>query len=208
MSFFDRTSGPDMYGDGDQRIEDEHEQVSAMIASELNSLSSAERATLLDDVHGVGDLPQEERNPALLQEKLLEIDAALRLIPVKPAFDEAQRLSGGNGGGMVNDPSFRVRFLRAALYDPKLAAVRIVGNCELILEHFGPECLVRPIHLSDMMLDAENQGIESFLFSGSMFQILPCRDRLGRRIVVRSGRNVFSQHIDFRTRVSSYLVCV
>jgi len=202
MSFVDRTSGPDMYDDCDKMIKDSHEQVSAMIASELNNLSSVERATVLDDVHGVGELPQEERNPALLQQKLLELDAALRSIPAKAAFDEAQRLSGGNGGGMVNDPSFRVRFLRAARYDPKAAAVRIVGNLELIREHFGLECLVRPIFLSDMMLDAENQGIESFLFSGDKFQILPFRDRLGRRIVIRSGKKVFDEHIDIRTRVS------
>ena len=182
--------------------QDTHEKANAMMASELYSLTRAERTTLLEDVHGVGDLPPEERNPRLIQEKLMEMNLALLSIPVKPAFDEAQRLCGGKPGGLVNDPSFRIRFLRAERYNAREAAVRMLSNLQALHETFGQEALVRPVHLSDMMLDRENQGPDPFLFSGNFFQVMPFRDRLGRRIIVRSGRKmVQGESVDVKTRV-------
>ena len=181
-------------------------KVTAMMASELYSMTSAERATVLEDVHGVGDISPEEWKPDLIQERLYQMDIALRSIPDKPAFDEAQRLCGGEPGGLVNDPSFRIRFLRAERFNVYEAAKRMVNNLQLIRETCGPECLLRPIHLSDMMLDKENQGPDTFLFSGKFIQVMPFRDRSGRRIVVRTGRKIFmSDNIDIETRVSMYL---
>ena len=191
-----------MMTDDDAIARTAHEQVSAMMAAELNSLTTAERTGVLEDVHGVGDMPAEELIPNVLNEKLLQMEMALRSIPLKPAFDEAQRLCGGKPTGLVNDPSFRIRFLRAERYDPHGAAVRLIGNIQIIYETFGPEGLVRPLQLSDMMLDAGNQGSDTFLFSGNFFQVMPFRDRLGRRIVVRSGRTFFGDHdVDYKTRV-------
>ncbi len=179
-----------------------HEKLSAMMAAEMNSLTTAERTVLLEDVHGVGDLLQEELDPNLMNERLLQMEIALRSIPIKPAYDEAQRLCGGKPTGRVNDPSFRIRFLRASRYDPKEAAIRLIGNLQIIFETYGPEGLVRPLRLSDMMLDMDNQGSDTFMFSGNFFQVMPFRDRLGRRIVVRSGRTLFEQNtFDYKTRV-------
>ena len=179
--------------------------VDAMLASELNNLTFAERTTILEDVHGVGDLAPEECDPNLMQERFQQMSIALWSIPVKPAFDEAQRLCGGKPGGLVNDPAFRIKFLRAERFNPHAAAIRMVKNLQVLHETFGPESLVRPVHLSDMMLDRENQGSEKFLFSGIFFQVMPFRDRLGRRVVVRSGKNVFdSVNIDIITRVCAH----
>uniref|UniRef100_A0A7S4EK76 DUF6824 domain-containing protein n=1 Tax=Pseudo-nitzschia australis TaxID=44445 RepID=A0A7S4EK76_9STRA len=183
-----------------------HHKVTAMMALELNSLTSAERATVLEDVHGVGDISPEERKPDVIKEKLYEMETALRSIPIKPAFDEAQQLCGGEPGGLVNDPSFRIRFLRAERFNVYEAAKRMVNNLQLIRETCGPECLLRPIHLSDMILDKENQGPDTFLFSGNFFQVMPFRDRSGRRIVVRTGRKLFiSDNIDIETRIKTML---
>lgn len=179
-----------------------HEQVSVMMAAELNSLTTAERASILDDVHGVGDLPKEETNPNLMTQKFLEMDAVLRSIPIKPAFDEAQHLCGGKPTGRVNDPAFRIRFLRAARYNPRDAASRMIGNLQAIRDAFGSEGLVRPLQLNDMMLDLGNMGTDTFMFSGNFFQVMPFRDRVGRRIVVRSGRTIFDvKDVDYKTRV-------
>lgn len=180
-----------------------HEQVNAMMAAELNSLTTAERSTILEDLHGVGDLPPEELNPSLMNKKLLQMDVALRSIPIKPAFDEAQRLCGGKPTGLVNDPTFRIRFLRAGRYDPNDAAIRMINNLRMIRETFGQEGLVRPVQLNDMMLDQGNQGSDTFVFSGNFFQVMPFRDRLGRRIIVRSGRTVFENpvEVDYKTKV-------
>ena len=196
------TNSANMHQD-DEAARSIHEQVSYMMASELNSLTVGQRATVLEDVHGVGDLPAEELDPSLMQSKLQQMDVALHSIPNKPAFDEAQRLCGGKPNGLVNDPSFRIRFLRAERYNAHDAAHRMVNNLAAISETFGQEGLVRPLYLSDMMLDRENQGLDAFLFSGNFFQVMPFRDRLGRRIVVRSGNKILgeSYNSDYKTRV-------
>ena len=52
------TNSANMHQD-DEAARSIHEQVSYMMASELNSLTVGQRATVLEDVHGVGDLPAE-----------------------------------------------------------------------------------------------------------------------------------------------------
>ena len=49
----------------------------------------------------------------------------------------------------VNDDAFRLRFLRAELFDVHLTAIRIVKYLDFVLELFGPYALERPIELSD-----------------------------------------------------------
>ena len=133
----------------------------------------------------------------------MNMDVAMRSILIKPAFNEAQRLCGGQPNGLVNDPSFRLRFLRAGRYDPRDAAMRMISNLQAIHETYGPEGLVRPLQLSDMMLDRGNQGSDPYLFSGNYIQVMPFRDRLGRRIVVHCGKRVFEgMELDIKTRVS------
>ena len=177
-------------------------EVNAMIASELNNLTSTERDAILNEVHGVGDLAPEERNAIVIEEKLRQMDLALRSMPVDTVFDEAQRLCAGKRNVYVNDPAFRIRFLRAAQYDVENATSRMIANLNAIREAYGPECLTRPIYLSDMMLD---QGSDTYLYSGNCLQVMPFRDRLGRRIIVRSGRQMFDENTtldaDYKTRV-------
>jgi len=185
------------------------EIVNAMIASELNGLTSTERATILNDLHGVGDSAPEERNSCLIDMKLREMDFALRSIPVETVFEEAQRLCHGKANCYVNDPAFRIRFLRAARYNVDDAVTRMIGNLKAIRDICGQEGLTRPIHLSDMMLE---KGSGIFLYSGNCFQVMPFRDRLGRRIIVRSGKQVFDKSAlfdaDFQTRMKCLLfVC-
>jgi hypothetical protein len=195
------------------------EDVDALLARELNNMTFAERTMILEDVHGVGDFPKEESNPALLQQRLLELDIALNGIPIKPAFDEAQRLSlllppvpvnesqtqTQPAVGLVNDPSYRIKFLRAERYHPHNAAVRMINNLQMIHRTFGSDGLIRPLHLSDMLLDPENQ----VLFSGMFYQVMPFRDRLGRRVVVRSGRKVFGRDdVCANSRVSTTLYVI
>lgn len=193
------------------------EDVDALLARELNNMTFAERTMILEDVHGVGDFPKEESNPALLQQRLSELDIALNAIPIKPAFDEAQRLAlllppvpvnetqTQSAVGLVNDPSYRIKFLRAERYHPHNAAVRMINNLQIIHQIFGSDGLIRPLHLSDMLLDPENQ----VLFSGMFIQVMPFRDRLGRRVVVRSGRKVFGKDdVCTNSRVSTTLYVI
>jgi len=76
----------------------------------------------------------------------------------------------------VTDDKFRLMFLRAACFDPRKAAVRLVAFLEGKLRFFGMETLTRQLQLSD--LDADDL---SCLKAGHT-QILPARDQSGRPI--------------------------
>ena len=127
-------------------------------------------------------LPLEENSLEQLQKSLALLSKALDDIKDKPAYDEAQRMASEDGTtGYVNEDSYRLRFLRAEQFRPKEAAERMVKNLGLLFRYIGPQGLKRPISMSD--LDEKSLAIMN---SGS-FQLLPSRDRSGRRIAVRIG---------------------
>lgn len=89
------------------------------------------------------------------------------------AYLEAQRL----GALYLHQPSFRLKFLRATLFDASLAAERLFGFLQLVRDVLGLEALMKfPVSLSHFAFDEH-----SLLREGS-FQILPGRDRVGRRV--------------------------
>ena len=126
--------------------------------------------------------PPEESSLELREKSLVLLSEALDDIKDKLAYDEAQRMATEEGSiTFVNDEAFRLRFLRAEQFRPKQAAERMIRNLDLLFRYVGPEGLKRPIRLSDL-----DEPSLSLLKAGS-FQLLPCRDRSGRRIVVRIG---------------------
>ena len=126
--------------------------------------------------------PPEESSLELREKSLVLLSEALDEIKDKLAYDEAQRMATEEGSTtFVNDEAFRLRFLRAEQFRPKQAAERMIRNLDLLYRYVGPEGLKRPIRLSDL-----DESSLSLLKAGS-FQLLPCRDRSGRRIVVRIG---------------------
>ena len=126
--------------------------------------------------------PPEESSLELREKSLVLLSEALDDIKDKLAYDEAQRMATEEGSTtFVNDEAFRLRFLRAEQFRPKQAAERMIRNLDLLYRYVGPEGLKRPIRLSDL-----DEWSLSLLKAGS-FQLLPCRDRSGRRIVVRIG---------------------
>jgi len=130
----------------------------------------------------VAQSPPEESSLELREKSLVLLSEALDEIKDKLAYDEAQRMATEEGSTtFVNDEAFRLRFLRAEQFRPKQAAERMIRNLDLLYRYVGPEGLKRPIRLSDL-----DESSLSLLKAGS-FQLLPCRDRSGRRIVVRIG---------------------
>jgi len=71
---------------------------------------------------------------------------------------------------------FRLRFLRAERYDPQKAAVRYSKSLAVIWKWFGDVALTRQLYMSDLS-DAEIK-----LLLDGFVQVLPSRDRIGRRI--------------------------
>mmetsp|Transcript_5846 Transcript_5846/g.12036 ORF Transcript_5846/g.12036 Transcript_5846/m.12036 type:complete len:468 (-) Transcript_5846:199-1602(-) len=154
----------------------------SLLASELNSMTVADRTHVFEEIHGVAPFPKEENSSEALERSLHLLSEALDRIEEKPAFDEAQRMVREEGATtFVNDDYFRLRFLRAEEFRPQQAAERMVQNLELLHRYVGQEGLRRPIRMSD--LDETSIAV---MKTGS-FQLLPSRDRSGRRIAVRIG---------------------
>jgi hypothetical protein len=144
-----------------------------------------------------------EETPELIQNGLLQLESHLQMIPVhaKTAYLRSQELFGSNGNETpttatttnsfavaartvttapatyVNDPQFRLRFLRSELFDAKKAADRMVKFLDLLHDYYGLESLKRPIQLTDFSKE------EMEVLKAGNHQLLPFRDRSGRRII-------------------------
>lgn len=81
----------------------------------------------------------------------------------------------------IDDPAFRLRFLRCELFNVHKAVVRYCYYLNFVHELWGSVALEREIKLSDF------NRPESKLFRKGFFQVLPFRDRSGRRIVTILG---------------------
>jgi len=82
----------------------------------------------------------------------------------------------------IDDEDFRLRFLRVELFDFKKAALRFVNYFEFVHEFFGFEIASkRQVRLSDFSKE------ELRFFKKGSFQLLPFRDRRGRRVAVILG---------------------
>jgi hypothetical protein len=143
-----------------------------IIAAELGKLSLKEREKVYEDVHGVSDPIQE--TPELRDECLKIMEDEINLIQEKLAYEQAKLLSES----FVTDRKFRLGFLRADSFNPKMAAARLVKYFNCRLEMFGVEKLSKSITLDD--LSDESVAI---LGEGRM-QILPNRDTQGRAVLI------------------------
>jgi hypothetical protein len=163
--------------------EDPSPETDAIFAAELNKLSMKERDEVLQDVHGVSDVIEEQID--FVKRCFQDLAESLSLIP---AVDKAAYLRArAQNEEYVNDEKFLLMFLRADAFDAVSAAARMVGFFQTKLELFGPEKLGREITLDDLDED-DHRVLES-----GYAQILPGRDRAGRAIfclmpMIRSHR--------------------
>jgi hypothetical protein len=165
----------------------------------LLNLSFTDRNAIIEEIHGVSCMAPDE-SPQLIDAALYSLSLELYKIQVKPAYDRAQKMhmmSGSSGEAYVNTAEFRLRFLRCELFDTKKAAARIVKYLDLVSDNYGPYALTRPFKLSDLSRD------ELSFLRGGDYQLLPYRDRSGRRIlcIVTNNRD----DISAKTRVSALL---
>ena len=154
------------------------EDVEKITASEMNQLSMESREQILYDLHGISEkMPKE--TPELLHSRLADLQKALDLIP--DSDKEAYSLAAMMNPSYVANEKFRLKFLRADLFDAQQAAVRFTKHFQAKLELFGSELLAKDITQDDL----ESLGDKSLecLYSG-WFQELPIRDISGRLISV------------------------
>lgn len=167
------------------------ETVSKLISSEQNKLSYTERNILHEELHGVA-FNERQETPEMVQYALSQLSTELDAL-VLSDWNNSAHLSSLSEGyllsrrGMknsiyVNKPSFRLRFLRAEQFDAKKAAIRLMKFLNLMLKTFGAFALTRPIKLTDF------KRSEMKVLQAGWLQLLPFRDRSGRRVIVWTGQ--------------------
>jgi hypothetical protein len=164
------------------------EDMDALLVAELNKLSIIEREHVLQDIHGVSDIVDEE--PEFVARCLAELNTEVTMIDNKPAYLQAK----AQNPEYVSNLDFRLMFLRADSFIPKLAAIRLVAFFEAKLELFGTEKLTKTILLSDM--DKDDIGCLETGYS----QLLPGRDRAGRALCTILPM-VHNEHTTLRSKV-------
>lgn len=160
------------------------QSVDSVLAREVLSLSFKDRNAINEEMHGVSCLLPEE-TPELIDASLVKLEHEFSLIPSqdKKMYELCQERYGSMnssqaGGSYINDRDFRVRFLRCELYDAAKSARRIAAFLDVVVDLFGEYALRRPMRLSDFTED------ELHVFRMGNLQLLPFRDRSGRRIIV------------------------
>jgi hypothetical protein len=174
--------------------------IDAILGEEMNRLSFQQRNDIQEEVHGVKSCGIEE-TPELIEEGIRKIVEELWKLPSseKAAWIRAQELAQQHKhkSNYTHKPDFYLRFLRTELWNAKKAAKRLAMFLDLVLELYGEYALQRPIQMADFT-DAEVKEIKC-----GQIQLLPFRDRSGRRILAFLSNLGFEMDRKSQVRVSS-----
>ncbi len=170
---------------------------SLIINKQMLKYDINERNAIYEEVHGVGNVCPDESEPGMVETALHNLMEELQKIPANRQAVYQRSLKTPHS--YVHTRAFKMRFLRAELFDPKEAANRIITFLGTAVELFGEYALERPIKLTDFSKK------ELKVFNTGRLQLLPYRDRGGRRLIVGVPSQQHRNH-DPVTRVSSVLV--
>lgn len=152
--------------------------VDNLLLQEIMQLSLQDRNDIQEEIHGVKCLASTETQ-LLLVSSLRRLETELdKVVPSeknKP-FLLARELGEDS---YVNTVEFKLRFLRRFFFDAKEAAVCICSFLHQISSIFGSVSLKRQLSLHK---DFKKRELREF--RKGRFQLLPFRDRSGRRILV------------------------
>ncbi|OEU08687.1 hypothetical protein FRACYDRAFT_249587 [Fragilariopsis cylindrus CCMP1102] len=165
------------------------------ITENIMKLSLEDRSRVSEEINGVYCMAPEE-TPEMIQNALQQLEIELGSIPYKKkvAYQRSQSLAAAAAAAastaaaahkkssteiitetkkkkvvsFVNSDNFRLRFLRAELFDIKDAAQRMVKYLDFVLELFGPYALERAIELRDF----NKQEIKWFQLGKGMVTIV------------------------------------
>lgn len=177
--------------------------VEGLLTREMLSLSVGDRNDIQEEIHGVKCLAVEETPELIrtsLQELSIELDKNIpdskkmgylrskKSLPEQEITEQEQIIDElhvieplhqkRQTKSYIHESDFLLRFLRCACFDVKKAAGRLVKYVDLLVELFGEYALWRPIRLSDFSKE------ELRHMRKGLVQLLPYRDRSGRRIIV------------------------
>ena len=155
------------------------EEADKYLAKEMAELSAEERERYAEEVHGaVVEVPEE--NPIFVDQCLQQMEEEIQKVRNRSAYNRAHFLNPS----MVGSRKFRLMFLRYALFDPRLAAKRIILHFKHKLEIFDEEKLARPITQDDLDED-DMLG----LYNGTHQPIRCGTDSVGRVVLFMFRKN-------------------
>jgi hypothetical protein len=164
-----------------------------LLTREMKSLPIMNRTKVQEEVHGVANLCP-EANPAMIKEALTSMNQHLDGIQDKYVYDQLSPLS------YLHTEEWRLKFLRCELFDGKMAAERLIKFTEFMHQEYDFEVLERPLMLSDLETKCGPRGKEMMnSFKSGHTQLLPFRDRSGRRVIASC---LNGQSFDVEIRVS------
>lgn len=181
------------------------------ISEEHHKLSYNERNMICEEIHGVACHAREE-SPDLLRSSLallsLELEDLVQLDKLDKKNDNTSPfLSTGfqlsrhsaTAGTYVNNPEFQLRFLRSENFDARKAAIRLMKFMNFVMEIFGVHALFRPIKLTDF----KRQDLK--VLQTGWLQVLPFRDRSGRKVFIWVDKMGFQYDPILRTKLTTYI---
>lgn len=169
-----------------RHISQETRTVEELLSREMMQLTLQDRTNIDEEVHGVKCLAPLE-TPELLQRSLYQLEVELNkiLLAPNPGFNNspatslliARRL--GNDS-YANSVEFKLRFLRRELFNDVPKVARILCNyLHKVHTFFGRAALAREL---DLYEDFTKEELKEF--RKGYLQLLPYRDRSGRRILI------------------------
>jgi hypothetical protein len=154
------------------------EKLDKIVSRELYRMDPAERDQIVEEIHGVRSMAPVESPEGTLVEALKQFQIEIDLVPMteKLAYQEAV---SHNCQYVLQDEDLRLQFLRAHQLHAKKASVAFLTHLQLLLKYFGRTGLSRPLRYDDLCRP------ERDLLSTGCIQVLPSRDRSGRRVLVQ-----------------------
>jgi len=166
--------------------EDPTLNVDNLLANQLDRLHFTQRNAIFEEIHGVTSMAVEE-TPELLAESLVQLKTELDAMDEKTrnSYDIVSRQESNNySQNFVNSNDFLLRFLRCELFDPRKAAVRLVSFFNFLKEVYGEDAL----QYFDGSMNFFTGSPEVYPgFRKGYTQMLPFRDRSGRKVIVMNS---------------------
>ncbi|KAL3934299.1 MAG: hypothetical protein SGARI_003451 [Bacillariaceae sp.] len=160
------------------KTEEEMQRAEDVLAADLSKLSLDDQEQIVFETHGIATSTNDKETD--VAKMLQELDKEIDKINKKDAYEQALFMNPG----YVRDEKFRLQFLRAVEYCPKMAAERVVDHFDTKRDLFGDgEVLAREVRQSDFSeeeMEPLRRGVE---------QMLPTRDASGRAVLIINPRS-------------------
>ncbi len=165
--------------------------IDELLSREMAHLTMEEKQNIEDEIHGFftrhpspGGEPPMGRHLEHFQNEIDKLDARdkesyLWACSIQEGQAALTMIHPGGGSSTLHvlKEEYRLRFLRTTIYDVKKAAIRYCRWLDLLVDYFGEAALTRPIYLTDLDEDS------NLLLREGGIQLLPGRDRSGRRVI-------------------------